>query len=118
MIANLASGGKRCDSAGSTGGTRIVAYPIWHKSLDGVAQHPSDGRERDASVAAGGFSDGKAGLDFAFSVGLLQNAESHPVFDTATQAEVFRFGAENMVSAVVAKLDGQEGSGAQRPSNE
>ena len=52
----------------------------------------------------------KSGLDFAFSVGLLQNAESHPVLDPAGEAEVFRFGVANMVSAVVAELDGEEGS--------
>ena len=86
----------------------FLAHPIGHENLDGVTKHAAESGKGDTSIATGGLGDSVAGLDLAFCIGLLEDAESHAVFDTTGEAKVFGFGVEKTVAAVVTELDTEE----------
>jgi len=45
----------------------LLAHPIGHENLDGVAQDAAERRKGNAGVAAGGLGDGEAGSIFPSS---------------------------------------------------
>ena len=57
-----------------------------------VAARHADQSEADTGVSSRGFNDGTAGLELAFALGALDQANSSAVFHTAARVQVFEFG--------------------------
>ena len=81
-----------------------------------MAKHAANSRKRNACIAAGSLGDGVAGCNFSLGISLLKNAYRHAVFDTAGQVQILGLGKEDAVDAVIAEMNGDEGSVANEPA--
>ena len=97
---------------GNDGGTvaankifAFVAHPVGHEDGDRMAKRGSDSGEGDARVAAGGFGDDVAGLNFFLLVGGAQNVQRHAVLDAARHVQLFGLGVEDALFAAIAKMN-------------
>src|SRR5208283_3243572 len=87
----------------------LLAHPIGHENLNGVAQNAAEGGKRNTRVAAGSLGDSEAGLDLSLFIGLLQDAQGHAVLDAAGEVHVLGFGVENAFAALKVEVDADKG---------